>query len=222
MMRRLYYLAAIAGFSCWAANASPIVLTFEGLANEQSVDNYYNGGLAGDGTGPGPSYGITFTDNALSIISDQDGGSGSFADAPSGDTIVFFLSGAAATMNVPAGFSTGFSFFYSAINVGGTINVWSGLNDTGTLLTTLTLPTTSSGGPGCGNDAYCPFDPFGVSFSGTAESVDFGGAENQIGFDNITLGSSTPGGGVPEPGSLMLLGTCALGLGLRSLKGKAA
>src|ERR1700683_1968646 len=125
-IRGLYYLAAIAGFFCLVAKASPIGLTFEGLANEQSVDNYYNGGLAGDGTGPGPSYGITFTDNALSIISDQDGGSGSFADAPSGDTIVFFLSGAAATMNVPAGFSTGFSFFYSAINLGGTINVWSG------------------------------------------------------------------------------------------------
>jgi hypothetical protein len=38
-----------------------------------------------------------------------------------------------------------------------------------------------------------------VTFAGTAHSVDFGGTVNQVGFDNITLGSGTPGGGEPPP-----------------------
>ncbi|HTQ79133.1 MAG TPA: hypothetical protein VMM92_03995, partial [Thermoanaerobaculia bacterium] len=37
--------------------------------------------------------------------------------------------------------------------------------------------------------------PIGVSFSGVARSVDFGGTANQIGFDNITFGSQTPNSG---------------------------
>jgi hypothetical protein len=38
-----------------------------------------------------------------------------------------------------------------------------------------------------------------VTFTGTAHSVDFGGTVNQVGFDNITLGSGTPGGGGGGP-----------------------
>jgi hypothetical protein len=115
-------------------------------------------------------------------------------------------------MNVAGGFTTGFSFYYSAIYDSGTINVWSGLNDTGTLLATLTLPVTPDGvgtNPACtmSNEPFCPFVAFGVTFSGTAESVDFGGTVNQIGFDNITLGSSVPvSSATPEPVSFSLTG----------------
>jgi len=52
-----------------------------------------------------------------------------------------------------------------------------------------------------------------VSFSGTAESVVFGGSANYIGWDDITLGSSTAGG-TPEPASLILLGTGLAGFAL--------
>lgn len=113
-------------------------------------------------------------------------------------------------MNVAAGFTTGFSFNYTAINVGGTVNVWSGLNGTGTLLASLVLPTTASGPcPGYGA-GFCPFVPVGVSFAGTAQSIDFGGVANQIVFDDVTFGSATPG--VPEPGTLAMFGSGVLGL----------
>ena len=49
-------------------------------------------------------------------------------------------------------------------------------------------------------------------------SVGFGGTVNQIGFDNITLGSATPGAGaVPEPGTwaMMLIGFGAVGFAMR-------
>ncbi len=209
-MRTSLKIAVLGAVLSMSAMAAPIVLTFEGLQNQEEVLNYYNGGMGSLGTGPGPSDGITFNSDALAIINDDNGGNGNFAGNPSGDTALFFLSGSAATMDVPAGFTTGFSFFYSAVNVGGTINVWSGLDDTGTLLTTITLPVTPSqvgSNPACTNPSefFCPFVPLGVNFSGTAMSVDFGGTENQIAFDDITLGSATPGT-TPEPASLGMIG----------------
>ncbi len=205
---------AVAG----AARAAVINLTFEGLGDEEPILNFYNGGLGGNGSGPGPSDGIVFSPNSLAIIEDIDGGTGNFQGEPSPHTVAFFLSGAADTMDVPTGFTTGFSFFYSAINSPGVINVWSGLDGTGSLLATLNLPVTPSGPfgpPPCtigSPQVFCPFEPIGVSFSGTAMSVDFGGTANQIAFDNITLGSSTPVG-TPEPATLALLGTGLAALG---------
>jgi hypothetical protein len=179
------------------------VLDFEGLKDQEAVLNYYSGGLGGGGSGPGPNFGITFTPNSMAIIESDFGGSGNFKGEPSPKTILFFLSGPAATMNVPAGFSTGFSFFYSAASSPGVIRVWSGLNATGVLLATLNLPATGSGAaiPACNAKTFCPFFPFGVTFSGVAQSVDFGGTINQIGFDQVTLGSSNPGGGGNGPPS---------------------
>jgi hypothetical protein len=181
------------------------------------VNNYYNGGLGGSGSGPGPNYGITFESNALAIISNQHGGSGNFAGNPSGNTIVFFLTGTGDVMNVAGGFTTGFSFYYSAINDPGTVTVYSGANATGTVLATLNLPITPSqaGSATCQSDQFCPFTPFGVNFSGTAMSVDFSGTANQIGFDDITLGSSVPdSGNSPEPATYALMGGGLLAAGL--------
>jgi hypothetical protein len=53
-----------------------------------------------------------------------------------------------------------------------------------------------------------------VTFSGTAESVDFSASAENVGFDNVTLGSATPGGGTtptPEPATLLLLAVGSLG-----------
>lgn len=120
-------------------------------------------------------------------------------------------------MNVAAGFDTGFSFFYSSNNTPGTVSVWSGLNSTGSLLATLNLPVNATGGDGCFGTGFCPYTPFGVTFDGTALSVDFAGANNQIAFDDITLGSATPGGVVPEPATwaMMLVGFGMMGASMR-------
>jgi hypothetical protein len=191
------------------SSADVIVLTFEGLQNLESVQNFYNGGLGGNGSGPGPNFGITFSPNALAIIDSDAGGTGNIGGEPSPDTVLFFLSGTA-VMNVPAGFTTGFSFFYSAINNPGVVNVYDGLNATGNLLASINLPVTPSDG-GDPTGAFSPFVPIGVAFAGTARSVDFGGTVNQIAFDDITIGSATPGAVVPEPATFAVFGLMATG-----------
>ena len=181
------------------AGSTDVVLTFEGLGDQEPVNDFYNGGTGGNGSGPGPNYGVQFSTHSLSIIDADAGGSGNFGGEPSPSTILFFLTGAAATMNVPAGFTTGFSFFYSAINNPGVIRVYDGLDATGNVLATLNLPVTPNGGAPDPTGQFSPLVPIGVTFTGTAHSVDFGGTVNQVGFDNITLGSGTPGGGGGPP-----------------------
>jgi hypothetical protein len=200
---------------------SLIVLTFEGLLNQEEILNYYNGGLGGSGSGPGPSDGITFSPTALAIIDSDAGGTGNFGGEPSPSTIMFFLSGTA-VMNVPAGFTTGFSFFYSAINSTGSITVYDDVNATGNVLATLNLPLTPFNGAPDPTGQFSPLVPIGVSFNGTAKSVDFGGTVNQIGFDNVTFGSATPesGAAVEVPtisvtGLVLMAGLLALaGIGV--------
>jgi hypothetical protein len=191
------------------AKAGVTVLTFEGLQNNEAVNEFYNGGLGGNGSGPGANYGISFSSNSLALISKQAGGTGNFdADQlPSPVTALYFLSGGAATMNVAAGFDTGFSFYYSAINFSGEIKVYDGLDGTGNVLATLNLPVT----PSPDYPLYQPLVAIGVTFDGVAKSVDFGGTVNQILFDDITLGSGTPGT-VPEPSALVLGAVGLVGL----------
>jgi hypothetical protein len=217
MAAGLFALAMAAG----TAAKAEIVLTFDELngAVNETVDNYYAGGFGGAGTGPGVNHGIVFSHNTITGCNTSSFCSNTNADqSPSQPNIIFFLSGAAATMNVAAGFDTGFSFFYSSINVPAFVNVYDGLDGTGSILATLSLAVTPSGGGGC-LGAFCPFVPIGVTFNGVAHSVDFGGTENQVAFDNITLGSEIPGGaGVPEPASwaMMLAGFAGLGGLLRT------
>lgn len=213
-LRTIAMLAALGSFSASAVT----VLTFEGLQNLEPVANYYNGGFGGNGSGPGPAYGVTFSGATLAIIDADAGGTGNIGGEPSPSTAMFFLDAQNAVMNYAAGFDTGFSFYYTAINSPGSVTVWSGLNATGTLLATIQLPVTPSDG-GDPNGAFSPFYPVGVTFAGTAQSIDFGGTANQIAFDNITFGSETPVG-VPDGGaSALMLGLGLLGLGvLRRIK----
>lgn len=193
--------AATLASAAFGASAATTVLTFEGVGDEASINNFYNGGTdsAGDS---GVNYGISFTSDSLGIIEDSAGGTGNFSNPPSGKTVAFFLSGAGDTMNVAAGFDTGFSFYYAdQVGFTGNVSVFDGLGGTGSLLATLSLPSTPN--------PYTVFVPVGVTFAGTAKSVVFGGAANYIAFDDITLGSATAGGGapagVPEPATWTML-----------------
>jgi hypothetical protein len=201
-MRTFGKVVSLAAFVFAASFArAAIVLDFEGIGDQIPVGNFYNGG-------GGTNYGVAFSPNALALVDSDAGGSGNFGGEPSPSTILYFTTGDAATLNCAAGFSTGFSFFYSAINNPGSVTVWDGLDGTGTLLATLGLPLTPNNGAPDPTGAFSPLVPIGVTFSGVARSVDFSGTVNQIGFDNVTLGDATPGG-VPDAGStaLMLLGS---------------
>jgi len=217
-------LGTILGATCLAmapkAEAATIVLDFEGLQDLESVNNFYNGGQGGNGSGGGSDFGISFGSSALAIIDEDAGGTGNFGGEPSPSTVLFFLDGSA-LMNVAAGFDTGFSFFYSAISSPGVVNVYDGLGGTGSILASLNLPLTPFNGAPDPTGVFSPFVPFGVSFNGIARSVDFGGTVNQIGFDDITLGSANPGG-QPVPTPALLPGLIGLGVAaLRKRKGEA-
>jgi len=209
---------AAAAFCAAPAWSAVVVLNFAGLngnAQERPL-NFYNGGTGSLGSAGGAAlnYGISFGNDALSC-SGQPGGACNTSAIPGGPgaNALFFLTGPGAVMNVAAGFTTGFSFFYSAINLPGIVSVYDGLNGTGTLLATLNLPVTSStpGFNGCAPvGSFCPYFAAGVSFAGNAKSVNFSGTADQVAFGAITLGSATPGGTIPEPTSVTLVGLSLL------------
>ena len=176
-----------------AQASTALVLDFEGLGDLERILNFYDGGFGGFGSGPGPAYGISFGPDALALIDADAGGSGNFANEPSANTIAFFLTGPGVVMNVNNGFTTGFSFFYTSARVG-TVTVYDGPNGTGNVLATVPVEKqfNTCGAPDP-TGAFSCWTPVGVTFSGTAFSVNFGGVWNQTGFDDITLGSATPG-----------------------------
>jgi hypothetical protein len=221
-MRSLTFTAAFGAAALAAAapaQADIIVLDFEGAGDNVALNEFYNGGTDAAGNS-GANYGISFSPTSLSLIDEDAGGSGNFANEPSASTVLFFLSGGAATMNVAAGFSTGFSFFYAGnATDAGSVVVYDGLNGVGNILATLAL--TPNGGNCVGDPSgtpFCNFTAFGVTFDGIAKSVNFGGVADQIAFDNITLGASTPGNpGVPEPATwaMMIMGFGLVGSAMR-------
>jgi hypothetical protein len=111
---------------------------------------------------------------------------------------MFFVEGGAATLDIPAGFQTGFSFYYSAIYSPASITVYDGPGATGNTLAVLVLPVTPSDG-GDPTGLFSPLLPIGVAFAGTARSIDFTGSANEVGFDNITFGSVIPPTPTPTP-----------------------
>jgi hypothetical protein len=207
-----------------AAHASTVMdLNFEGINSTYPstdyafIDNFYNGGMSSQGT-TGPNFGVVFSSNAQAICLNSSSAScsntskGGLGDPNSREGGLFFLSGDATFMDIAAGFTTGFSLNYVSQNTPGSVSVFSGLDGTGTLLGTLDLSVNAGSCPGF-SAAFCPFSPIGVNFAGIAKSIEFSGVANQIVFDDVTFGSSTPGG-TPEPSTwvMMMLGLAGIGL----------
>jgi len=219
-MMKSHKIAALCGaitLVSASASAAPITLTFEGVGDQAAVNDFYNGGTDSMGNS-GTNYGVSFSNTSLGIIDADAGGTGNIANEPSPNTVLFFLDSSSATLNYAAGFTTGFSFYYTS-STAATVNVWSGLNATGDLLGQITVAAQFS--DGCTGDptgSFCNWTAAGVSFMGIARSIDFGGTANQTAYDNITFGSDKPGNpGVPEPASwaLMLAGFGLVGGSLR-------
>lgn len=205
------------------AGATVIQMHFDSIANAdgysdggQYVNDYYNGGCTSAYPGntrgndcSGPNYGISWdgalagdTSNALNAF--WNGTTGE----PSPNNVIGFLDTTHAIMNMAAGFTNGFSFWYAAPGSAGSVTVYDGLNGTGNVLATLVLPTN---GNYCSANFYAScWTPLGVSFMGIAKSVSFAGSANGILFDNITLGAANP---IPEPAALGMFGLGLLLLG---------
>ena len=203
--RALFHITVLA---CATATFTPAcaavtVLTFEGIGNQQPVGNFY-----------APDY--TFSPATLAIVDSDAGGNGNFGNEPSPNTVLYFLSANSAILNAVNGFDTGFSFFYTS-STAAPVSVYSGLDGTGTLLGTINLTAqyndNCTGDP---NGTFCNFTNAGVSFSGIAHSIDFGGTANQTAYDNVTFGSPVAGG-VPEPATwaMIIAGFGIIGVAMR-------
>ena len=195
-----------------APASAVITLTFEGIAptypsgNNTNILDFYNGGTSSAGTS-GINYGISFGGNALAIclnsltVSCSNTSRGGIGNPNSQRGARFFLSGDQTFLNYAAGFTTGFSFNYVG-GFAGSVGVYDGLNGTGNLLASVSVTPNLVGCPAY-SAGFCPFQASGVTFTGTARSISFGGVAHQIVFDDLTFGSAIPG--IPEPATWAML-----------------
>lgn len=197
--------ALFAAFAIGPVHAAGTLINFETVTSFASIAEFYNGGTDSEGNS-GPNLGVSFGGDALGLVNDEF--STFFTNAPSPVGVMAPV-GAEATMNVVAGFVNTVSFAYSSSAFTlQAVNVWSGLNGTGTLLASFNLTSNAQAG-GCSDSAYCHFDTLSSTFAGVAHSISFGNAAGVAAFDDISITA------VPEPTSALLLALGLTGLTLR-------
>ncbi|HZF31522.1 MAG TPA: VPLPA-CTERM sorting domain-containing protein [Gammaproteobacteria bacterium] len=177
---KLISAALAAGLlSAGPALSSPVTLDFEGASSFAPVDGFYS------------ALGVSFGGDALAISNDAAGPY--YSNAPTPGTIMAPV-GPAATMNAQYGFAGDASFYYSS-DQAADVNVYSGLDGTGSVLATFHLAANSQNG--C-SGPFCHWDVASVSFIGTAQSILFGAAAS-AGIDNVSVNM------VPLPAAVWLL-----------------
>jgi hypothetical protein len=169
--------------------AAKVVLNFEGIGDLAAVNDFYNFGVDSAGN-TGTDYGVSFSNSAFGIIDadiDPLNFHGNFSNAPSASTALIFLEGGTAIMNVKTGFDSSLSLSYSS-SANATVKIYDGLDGTGNLLASLNLVTNFENNCNFTSDAFCHWDPIGVTFKGKAKSVVFEGPRTNTFYDDITLG----------------------------------
>ncbi len=181
--------------SAWADTAA--TLDFEGATGyANAIGAFYNGGTDSLGNS-GANLGVSFTDAALGLSNDSS--FSYYSNAPTSGSVMFAYD-ATATMNVASGFTGQLTFWYASnAAVLDAVNIYSGLNSTGTLLASASLFGNAS--LACSDTDFCRFDLTSVKFAGVAHSVNFGGNALNVAYDNIGLTISA----VPEPETYVLL-----------------
>lgn len=211
-MRNLLAPLALLAVTATTASAQT-VLTFDdifGTGNNFFITDEY------------ASQGVSFASNAVATCANTAArpdcgnvswGSGAEASAAAlrgTEQAAMTWFGATPIINYSAGFSNGFSLFYAnpfaSAGRSTTVQVWSGLDGTGSLLGDFLLGDTGDGQTttGCFGAQFCSFASGGIDFAGTAQSVRFTGDFGFVAYDDITFGSSTPGTRVPEPSTFSL------------------
>jgi len=191
-------------------------LTFGGQVNATDINTFFDGGTDAYSTAGGAAnnVGITFTGpaeflNAGYNGSGFNGGTGKFENVPSAATGVLYMASGTPIMNDSNGF-TSLAFNYSVIDnsstySGGTVQLWSGLGGTGTLLDTLTLGTAGTT-VACTshNDEFCSWsNASSGTLSAVAESAVFlGNARTDTEYDALALTTVAP---VPLPAAFWLM-----------------
>jgi len=183
--------------------AANVTLDFEGTTAYGSVGDFY------------ASHGITFGGDALAFDNTVSPPDLPVFDNPANGTRVLSVVGnGEGTMNVDKGFIGQLTFAYSSVEAT-SIRLFSGLNGTGDLLSTIELDQNATNG-GCASSVLCFWDTVSLDFAGVARSVTFGDATAVAGFDNVSVNA------VPLPAAGWLLMSALGGVGAWSRRKRAA